>query len=97
MPTSITQLESEDGARTILRVAGTLTLEDAELLERICAGLREQALDKGISIDLADLNFLDSESASVLHRLIQEGVELDGLHYFIQKEIELAEKKGIGT
>jgi anti-anti-sigma regulatory factor len=92
MPTSITQLESEDGSRTVLRVAGSLTLEDAELIERICADLREQS-GKGISIDLADLNFLDSESASVLYRLKQQGIELEGLHYFIQKEIELAEKK----
>ncbi len=96
MPTSITQLESEDGTRTILRVAGSLTLADAELLERICGDLREQT-DKGISIDLADLNFLDSESASVLYALKNAGVELEGLHYFIQKEIELAERKGAGT
>jgi anti-anti-sigma regulatory factor len=96
MPTSITQLESEDGTRTILRVEGSLTLADAELLERICADLHEQ-VGKGITIDLADLNFLDSESASVLYRLKQQGVEMEGLHYFIQKEIELAEKKGAGT
>jgi anti-anti-sigma factor len=93
MPTSITQLESEDGTRTILRIEGSLTLADAELLERICADLREQTDGKGISLDLADLNFLDSESASVLYRLKQQGIEMEGLHYFIQKEIELAEKK----
>jgi anti-anti-sigma regulatory factor len=96
MPTSINQLESEDGKRTVLRVEGSLTLVDAELLERICSDLREQS-DKGISIDLADLNFLDSESASVLNRLKRDGIELEGLHYFIQKEIELAEKKAAGT
>jgi anti-anti-sigma factor len=96
MPTNITQLESEDGTRTILRVEGSLTVVDAELLERICADLREQT-PNNISIDLADLNFLDSESASVLYRLKQQGIELEGLHYFIQKEIELAEKKGSGT
>ena len=96
MPTRITQLESEDGTRTILRVEGSLTLEDAELLERICADLREQS-PNSLAIDLADLNFLDSESASVLKRLRGQGVELEGLHYFIQKEIELVEKKGSGT
>ena len=96
MPTRITQLESEDGTRTILRVEGSLTLEDAELLERICGDLREQS-GNSLSIDLADLNFLDSESASVLYRLKQEGVELEGLHYFIQKEIELIERKAAGT
>jgi anti-anti-sigma regulatory factor len=96
MPTRITQLESEDGTRTILRVEGSLTLEDAELLERICGDLREQS-GNSLSIDLADLNFLDSESASVLYRLKQDGVELEGLHYFIQKEIELIERKAAGT
>jgi anti-anti-sigma factor len=95
MPTNITQIESEDGTRTILRVEGSLTLVDAELLERICADLREKSAAKLI-IDLTDLNFLDSESASVLHRLKREGIELEGLHYFIQKEIELAERQAAG-
>lgn len=92
MPTNITQIESEDGTRTILRVEGSLTLVDAELLERICADLQEKSPAKLI-IDLTDLNFLDSESASVLHRLKREGIDLEGLHYFIQKEIELAERQ----
>ncbi|HEY0543769.1 MAG TPA: STAS domain-containing protein [Pyrinomonadaceae bacterium] len=92
MPTRITQLE--DGTRTILRVEGSLTLEDAELIERICGDLREQS-DNQLVIDLTDLNFLDSESASVLHRLKRQGVELEGLHYFIQKEIELVEREEV--
>lgn len=95
MPTNITQIESEDGTRTILRVEGSLTLVDAELLERICADLQEKSPAKLI-IDLTDLNFLDSESASVLHRLKREGIDLEGLHYFIQKEIELAERQAAG-
>jgi anti-anti-sigma factor len=95
MPTNITQIESEDGTRTILRVEGSLTLVDAELLERICADLQEKSAAKLI-IDLTDLNFLDSESASVLHRLKREGIDLEGLHYFIQKEIELAERQATG-
>lgn len=92
MPTNIRQIESEDGSRTILRVEGSLTLLDAELLERICAGLREKS-NAQLVIDLTDLNFLDSDSASVLHGLKQQGVELEGIHYFIQKEIELAERQ----
>lgn len=91
MPTSITQVDSEDGARTILRVVGSLTLLDAELLEKLCTDLGEKTHAQ-LVIDLTDLNFLDSESASVLHRLKQQGVELEGLHYFIQKEIELVER-----
>ena len=92
MPTSITQVDSEDGARTILRVVGSLTLLDAELLEKICTDLSEKTHAQ-LVIDLTDLNFLDSESASVLHRLKKEGVELEGLHYFIQKEIDVIERQ----
>ncbi len=96
MPTSITQVDTEDGARTILRVEGSLTLTDAELIERICADLREKT-QRQIVIDMTDLNFLDSESASVLRRLKRDGIELEGLHYFIQKEIELAERQASGS
>jgi len=93
MPTNITQIDSDDGMKTILRVKGSLTLEDAELIEKICAGLREKSTAK-LALDLTDLSFLDSESASVLHRLKEGGVDLEGLHYFIQKEIELVERQG---
>ena len=91
MATRITQIE--DRERTILRVEGSLTLADAQLIERLCRDLRRQS-GVTVSIDLADLSFLDSESASVLCRLKTEGVSLEGLHQFIQKEIELAEKAG---
>ena len=93
MPTNITQIDSDDGTRTILRVKGSLTLEDAELIEKICTDLRQKSNAK-LALDLTDLTFLDSESASVLHRLKQDGIELEGLHYFIQKEIELVERQG---
>jgi anti-anti-sigma regulatory factor len=95
MPTNITQVESEDGSRTILRVEGSLTLVDAELIERICGDLRETS-DAQIILDLTDLNFLDSDSASILRRLKQDGIELEGLHYFIQKEIDLVERNATG-
>lgn len=92
MPTSITQIDSEDGARTILRVVGSLTLIDADLLEKLCTDLGQKTHAK-LVLDLTDLNFLDSESASVLYRLKQQGVELEGLHYFIQKEIDVIERQ----
>jgi hypothetical protein len=48
-----------------------------------------------VTLDLADLSFLDSDSAAVLSRLRREqGVRLEGLHLFIQKVIELAEGAG---
>ncbi len=92
MPTRITQVDFPDGAGTLLRVEGSLTLEDARLLEKICADLRQQT-SAPVAIDLSGLNFLDSESASVLCRLKQRaGVSLEGLHSFIQKVIEVAEE-----
>ena len=101
MPLRITQKECfnhprENGARgsdcgTLLRVAGSLYLEDAQVLERICRDIGEQT-GAPLTLDLADLSFLDSESASVLLRLKREqNVNLEGLHLFIQKVIEITE------
>jgi anti-anti-sigma regulatory factor len=76
---------------TMLKVEGTLYLEDAELLEKIC---RDIGVESGrhITLDLADISFLDSDGASVLSRLKHEqGVSLEGLHLFIAKVIELTE------
>jgi len=91
MPTRITQVGDQAGATRRLKVEGTLTLADAELLEGICNELRDQS-DSGVSVDLANITFLDSESASVLCRLKGQGISLEGLDLFVQKVVELAEK-----
>lgn len=76
---------------TVLKVEGSLYVEDAELLERICRDIGNEAHGL-LTLDLADLNFLDSESAFVLCRLRREqGVRLEGLHLFIEKVVELTE------
>lgn len=93
MPTRITQVGCQAGATRRITVEGTLTLADAELLESVCHELREQS-DSGIRLDLAAITFLDSESASVLCRLKQQGISLEGLDLFVQKAVELAEKNG---
>ena len=101
MPLRITQKECfnhprENGERasscgTWLRVEGSLYQEDAELLEKICRDIGEQT-GAPLTLDLADLCFLDSDSASVLLRLKREqNVNLEGLHLFIQKVIEITE------
>jgi anti-anti-sigma regulatory factor len=87
------QLNSSDieSLATVLKVEGTLHLRDAELLERIC---RDVAIQSGhpVTLDLASISFIDSDSASVLCRLKREqGVTLEGLRLFIEKVIELAE------
>jgi anti-anti-sigma factor len=92
MPTQITQIDEAGGARTTLRVAGSLTLADAELLARICTCLHEER-GVEITLDLSELDFLDSESAAVLARLHQQhGVTLDGVHLFVQQVIDQTEQ-----
>ena len=94
MPTRITQVDVPEEAATTLRVEGSLYLADAELLERLCRDI-QQGSGRTVTLDLADLSFLDSDGAAVLSRLKRErGVRLEGLHLFIQKVIELAEDAG---
>ena len=101
MPLRITQKECPNGlheksershnCETLLKVEGTLYLQDAELLEKICRDVAEET-GQQLVLDLADLSFLDSDSASVLCRLKREqNVTLEGLHLFIAKVIELTE------
>ena len=92
MPTQITQIEDPARNRTILRVSGSLTQLDAELLERLCADLNEISENR-IVIDLAELDFMDSDSASVLSRVKDKyPVELEGVHLLVQNAIDLAER-----
>jgi anti-anti-sigma regulatory factor len=93
MPTRITQIECQAGTTQRIKVEGALTLADAELLEGICNELCKQSGSK-VSVDLADITFLDSESASALCRLKVQGISLEGLDLFVQKVVELAEKNG---
>jgi ABC-type transporter Mla MlaB component len=88
------QLISSDieGLATVLKVEGTLHLKDTELLEKICRDIASQT-NRRITLDLASISFIDSESASVLCRMKREqGVSLEGLHLFIGKVVELAEE-----
>ena len=90
MTTRITRMDDQIGDRTTLKVEGSLFAADAEVLERtyesLPAGDRRR-----IAIDLTNISFLDTESASVLCRLRRLGVELVGLHLFVQRIIELAD------
>lgn len=94
MTTRITQLEGRvAGGQALLRVEGTLGLADAKLLEQVCTDLRAQT-GASVTVDLADISFLDSEGASVLARLRREQeVTLDGLHFFLQQVIDIAERE----
>jgi anti-anti-sigma regulatory factor len=92
MPTTVTQIEDTERGKTMLRVEGSMTLDDAILLEKIALGMREK-LVRNLTIDLADLHFLDSESAPVIKRLEREhGFEIEGLQIFLQKIVEETDK-----
>lgn len=93
MPTIINQIEDDERGRTILRVEGSMELEDALLLEKIALEMREN-LCRPVSLDFADLNFLDSESAPIIQRLKREhNFEIEGLEIFLQKIINETERK----
>ena len=96
MTTRITQLEGRvAGGRALLRVEGSLALADAELLAQVCAYLRAQT-GASVTVDLTDISFLDSESASVLARLRREQeVTLEGVHFYIQQVIDIAERASL--
>ena len=93
MTTRITQLEGRvAGGRALLRVEGSLELADAQLLERVCTDLKAQT-GASVTVDLTEISFLDSESASVLARMRREQeINLEGIHFFVQQVIEIAER-----
>ena len=93
MPTQITQIDDESRGITIFRVDGDMLREDAELLGRIACD-KQSASGNSITIDLADLDFLDSESAPVLMRLEREhGFDIIGTEIFLQTVVNAAERR----
>ena len=97
MATQITQIDLPDRHRTILRVEGDMLHDDAILLEKIAISINTENGNQ-IVIDLADLDFLDSESASVLKRLEDiDGFEIEGVEIFLQSAVDMAERASNGT
>lgn len=93
MPTTIKQIEDSETGNIILRVAGSMELEDAVLLEKIALEMRPES-GKSLTIDLADLNFLDSESAPILKRMEREhGFIIEGIGIFLQSVVNEIEKR----
>ena len=88
----MTQVEDPERGKTLLRVEGVMMHDDAILLEKIALNLREE-LGRNLTLDLADLDFLDSESAPIIKRLEREhGFELEGLEFFLQKAVAESER-----
>ena len=97
MPTTINQIEDAATGNIILRVAGSMELEDAVLLEKIALEMRLES-GKNLTIDLADLNFLDSESASILNRIKRgKGFTIEGMEIFLQNIVNETENRRQNT
>ena len=93
MSTFITQIEDTQRGKTILRVEGSMELEDAILLEKIALDMRS-TLNLPVILDFADLDFLDSESAPVIKRLERfHKFEIEGMEIFLQKVVNDTERK----
>ena len=79
MPTQITRDDSAPGGNTALRVEGEMFREDAVLIERLANEIAAEN-QTSVVIDLADLDFMDSEAASILKRLQDTGnVRIEGV------------------
>lgn len=90
MPTHIKQEKDESGGM-IFRVQGDLLYDDALLLEKIVTRARE-GLNGEISIDLADLDLMDSDAAPVLRRMQENvGLTFTGTEIFLQTVINSVE------
>ena len=93
MATNIRQIDDSFDGVTTLRVEGEMMLADALLIEKIGRQLRAET-GNAVMIDLADLDFLDSESASILKRLGDErGFEIVGIEIFLQNVVNEAERR----
>ena len=92
MPTQITQIDHPEKSLTVLRVEGDMLSDDAHLIAKIASCASDQT-GHNITIDLADLSFMDSEAASVLRRLTEQtGFAIDGVEIFLQAAIDMAER-----
>ena len=93
MPTHITQINGENNLRTRLLVKGEMFGDDALNIERI-ARLVATETDQEVILDLADLDFLDSDSAPILKRLEREGLfRIEGAEIFLQNVVNDVERK----
>lgn len=92
MATQINQIDDNERRITTLRVEGDMLGEDARLLERIGVEIRSET-DNDIIVDVADLDFLDSDAAPILRRLdMLDGFSIQGMEIFLQTVINEVER-----
>ena len=92
MATQINQVDDNERGVTTLRIEGDMLGDDARLLERIGHDIRSETGNE-IIIDVADLDFLDSEAAPVLRHLEKlDGFSIQGMEIFLQTVINEVER-----
>jgi anti-anti-sigma regulatory factor len=93
MPTQITQVDDPETGKAIFRVEGQVLRDDAVLLERIANDFAEST-GRSVDIDLADVDFIDSEAAPILKRLeSDDGIRLTGIEILLQNAVNEAERQ----
>jgi anti-anti-sigma regulatory factor len=66
--------------------------DDANLISRIARDLASET-GRDVTIDVADLDFIDSEAATVLKQLqVSNGFELSGVEILLQNAVNEAER-----
>ncbi len=95
MATQISQIDDNVHRITTLRVEGELLEDDARVLERIVSSIRTET-GNAVIVDVADLDFLDSEAAPILRRLeITDGVSMRGMEIFLQTVVNEVERLAV--
>jgi hypothetical protein len=93
MPTQITQVDDPETGKAIFRVEGQVLRDDAVLLERIANDFAEST-GRSVDVDLADVDFIDSEAAPILKRLeSDDGIRLTGIEILLQNAVNEAERQ----
>jgi anti-anti-sigma regulatory factor len=93
MPTQITQVDDPGTGHAIFRVEGQVMRDDAVLLDRITQDFAEST-GRGVDIDLADVDFIDSDAAPILKRLqSSDGIRLIGMEILLQNAVNEAERR----
>jgi anti-anti-sigma regulatory factor len=87
-------LDTVKGSAT-LRLEGSMSAEEALLLERYCDELAGQSIG-AITLDLEGLTFLDDEGGDSIRRLREtRGVTLTGCRLFTREVIEGAHNSAV--
>lgn len=93
MPTHIKQTRDEQRGSTTLKIEGELLRDDAALIKTLVVDLLGTP-DENIVIDLADLDYLDSEGGHILSNLASlNRVTLEGIEIFLQTAVNEVERQ----